>query len=102
MGDDGRVPGLRRLFAPEPPAPGADRVAQRRWVRTVQLRQQFVSEVICRNHCALREERRVAQVFIEKEIIGRSMAFRPHFVFSGWESKCVLCALMFKFTGSQS
>jgi hypothetical protein len=33
---------LRRLFAPDPPAEGADKVAQWRWVREVQLRQLYV------------------------------------------------------------
>lgn len=34
--------GLRRLFAPEPPQPGADQVTQWRWVRAVQLRQLYI------------------------------------------------------------
>ncbi|MGZ4269569.1 MAG: hypothetical protein ACXVFN_11745 [Solirubrobacteraceae bacterium] len=36
------MPGLRRLFAPAPPEPGADQVTQWRWVRSVQMRQLYV------------------------------------------------------------
>lgn len=36
------MPSLRRLFAPPPPDPGAGRVAQWRWVRSVQVRQLYV------------------------------------------------------------
>ncbi len=38
----GAMLSVRRLFAPEPPAPGAGRVEQWRWVRSVQLRQLYV------------------------------------------------------------
>ena len=36
------MPSLRRFFAPAPPADGADKVTQWRWVRSVQLRQLYI------------------------------------------------------------
>jgi hypothetical protein len=33
---------LRRVFAPAPPAEGADQVTQWRWVRAAQLRQLYI------------------------------------------------------------
>lgn len=36
------MPGLRRLFAPDPPPPGAGKVEQWRWVRSAQLRQLYL------------------------------------------------------------
>ena len=33
---------VRRVFAPAPPAEGADQVTQWRWVRSVQMRQLYI------------------------------------------------------------